>query len=297
MSWQNLLLQKVLLPARGSKKLFESAERTRASIEATTAEPPDHSPPPRLAKHLDIAAGRRRDWPVYEFTPRDRRPGPVVLYFHGGAYIREIGPLHWSFLRRLIPTAGARVLAPIYPLGPVAGAATVVATATEIAVELGGEVGGEGFVLLGDSAGAGLALAVAQALRDAGRPPRRCVLVSPWLDLRTDGPEQRRIEPDDAMLAIPGLRVAGEAYAAELPVTDPRASPLLGEMTGLPPLSVFTGTRDLIHPDSLALGELAAAAGVEAEVVVAAGQPHAYPLLPSPEGRAALRRIAALLAA
>jgi epsilon-lactone hydrolase len=188
-------------------------------------------------------------------------------------------------------------LVPIYPLGSVLGAERTVATVTEIASELLERVGGERVVMMGDSAGGGMALAVAQALRDQGRTFRRLVLISPWLNAATDRPEQKEIARRDAILGIPGLLEAGRAYAAGLSLEDPRVSPIHGDMHDLPPITVFTGTADLLNPDSHRLCGACSPAGVPCELVEAPDSPHAYALMPTPEARAARRRIAELLRA
>jgi acetyl esterase/lipase len=244
-----------------------------------------------------VSLEKRRGWPVYELTPRAAPTERHVLYLHGGAYIDEIERTHWWALGRLVKSASCRCVVPIYPLGRALGAADTVDTATALARELMKQVGSDEVVLMGDSAGGGMALAVAQALRDSGFRPGRLVLISPWLDVAADGPEQRAIEPRDAMLAIPGLLEAGRTYAGELTVDDPRVSPINGDLRGLPPITVFTGTEDLLNPDSHRLRQACAEVGVECELVEASGLPHGYPLMPTPEGRAARRRVAKLLRA
>ena len=70
---------------------------------------------------------------------------------------------------------------------------------------------------------------------------------------------------------------------------------MLFRSDGLGPLAVFTGTRDLLHPDSLRLAERARAAGVRCELHSEPDLLHVYPLMPIPEGRAARARIVEIL--
>jgi acetyl esterase/lipase len=220
-----------------------------------------------------------------------------LLYLHGGAYVSQIHRRHWFLAARAAQTTPCRCLVPIYPLGSRAGAASVVATAARIAGGLVRDKGPDAVVIAGDSAGGGLALAVAQTLRDQGLGLSRILLISPWLDLAIDRPEQLALERRDAMLAAAGLRQAGRAYAAGLPFDDPRVSPLNGELSGLPPITVFTGTHDILNPDSRRLAEKCFTAGTECELIEAHGLPHVYPLMPTPEGRAARQRMIELLRA
>jgi monoterpene epsilon-lactone hydrolase len=97
------------------------------------------------------------------------------------------------------------------------------------------------------------------------------------------------------MLAAAGLREAARTYACGLPLDDPRVSPLHGELAGLPPITVFTGTRDLVNPDSHRLSQLCTMAGTPCELIEMPGLPHVYPLMPTPEARAARTRMIELL--
>lgn len=292
MSLQNDLIVRVGLPLYGLKRTLSSAERTRRRIAAQAIRPPRFSPPRIIGWHADVSGGHRSGWPLYSLAPRNgAAPVRHVLYFHGGAYINEIVFTHWWTLGLLARSAPCRVAVPIYPLAAAIGPARTIATASEIAKGLIEEVGAEGLVLMGDSAGGGIALAVAQALRDGGLKPARVLLISPWLDLAVDLPEQQAIGPRDAMLGIPGLQEAGRTYAGSLPLGDSRPSPIHGDMSGLPPVTSFTGTDDVLNPDSHRLQAACEAAGTEFELLEADGMPHVYPLLPTPEGRTARRQI------
>ena len=272
MNLPNWLVYDVALPLRRklSGDIYASAERTRRFVERQ--KPSDPAPPKRLAAQLD----RRGGWPVYTVSA----PEPVVdvVYFHGGAYIKEIAAQHWSLVGQMVREAGARCVVPIYPLAPGATASAVVAGATEVVPP--------GAVLMGDSAGGGLALAVALQV-----PVARLVLISPWVDVAIPQGEQ----PHDPMLRLAGLAEAGRMYAGDLPLDDPRVSPLYGDLSGLPPITIFTGTRDLLDPDSRRLADAAREAGVEVDLHVCEGAPHVYPLLPTRDGAAARRRIITLL--
>ncbi|MET7731881.1 alpha/beta hydrolase fold domain-containing protein [Streptomyces sp. NPDC005402] len=146
--------------------------------------------------------------------------------------------------------------------------------------------------LAGDSAGAGLALGVAQELRAAGLPqPRRIVLISPWLDLTLSQPAVQDVARHDPWLSPAGLVEMGRVWAGGDDPSDPRLSPINGPLTGLAPVSVYIGTRDIFYPDVCRLRDRAAAEGTTHDVTVCANAVHVYPLTPTPEGRAAATRI------
>lgn len=85
-------------------------------------------------------------------------------------------------------------------------------------------------------------------------------------------------------------------YAGDLDLTHPFVSPLNGSFDGVAPMLIFSGTHDLYHADIVALANQAARAGVPVEMHVRNGQPHNYPLLPTPEGREAREVIARAIA-
>ncbi|AWZ08512.1 esterase [Streptomyces sp. ICC4] len=288
----------VALIAAGRRRRFGSAEAVRARVAESARRPASHLPPRSLGRIAEVSRTFVGAWPVYDVSPLGAEPTAKVLYVHGGGYIHELVRPHWSLIRKLVTQARARVVVPAYILAPRGTADRTVPVAADLLSGLIASGGAGGTVLIGDSAGAGLALAAAQRLRDrdrTGAQPSRIVLISPWLDVSMSHPDQAAIEAGDPMLARTGLREAGRLYAGNLAADDPRVSPLHGSFAGLAPLTVFTGTRDVLTTDSRELLRRARAAGVEVEFHEEPGLPHAYPLLPVPEGRAARDLIVALV--
>ncbi|MET4277368.1 MULTISPECIES: alpha/beta hydrolase fold domain-containing protein [unclassified Bradyrhizobium] len=150
------------------------------------------------------------------------------------------------------------------------------------------DAGSAKVTVVGNSAGAGLALAACQWLRDRGyRQPNRMVLISPAADASVSRPEQVAIAARDPIQDIPGNLEAGRLYAGELDIGHRFVSPLNGAFRALAPMTIFSGTRDLLFPDSVELADRATAAGVPVELHLLRDQPHNYALMPTPEGRRA----------
>ncbi|MEU3910936.1 MULTISPECIES: alpha/beta hydrolase [unclassified Streptomyces] len=286
------------LVATGRRRRFATAEAVRATVAQAARRPASHLPPRSLGRVAEVSRTFVGAWPVYDVSPLGQEPVTRVLYVHGGAFIDELIRPHWSLIRTLVTRARARVVVPAYVLAPRGTADRTVPVATDLLSGLIESGGAGGTVLLGDSAGAGMALAAAQRLRErTGAQPSRIVLISPWLDVSMSHPGQAAIEAADPVLARPGLAEAGRLYAGTLTADDPRVSPLYGSFAGLAPLTVFTGTRDVLTTDSRELLCRARAAGAEVEWHEEPGMPHGYPLLPVPEGRAARDRIVELVRA
>lgn len=292
---------RLALLLRGSRRIFRSDRRSRDARLRGALRPARYGPPARLLSRVEVSVAQSgHGWPVYSVQAATGATALVdVIYLHGGAYIQEITPTHWRFIEQLAVRTGARVIVPIYPLAPLATASQTVPRMAELVASVAEADPRRGLVVIGDSAGGGMALAVAQCLRDAGRRqpggrhPDLLVLISPWLDVTVRDPRSREIEPSDPMLAIAGLRDAGIAYAGELERTDPRVSPLHGDLSELPPVLCFTGGADVLHPDALALAKKlhvdGNAGAVDLELVES--EFHVYPLLPTRAGALARARI------
>jgi acetyl esterase/lipase len=257
------------------------------------ARPKGPSAPTRAARRRTAVRTRSVvGFDVHAVTRPDPRPDlPVVVYLHGGAYVNELAPQHWSLVARLASELDVEVWVPVYGLAPEH-------TATEAHALVGALLdalydGGRPCWLAGDSAGGGLALAAAQLAVGRGRSTvRGMTLIAPWLDLAMRNPEVDALEPHDPWLARAALRPIADAWAGELSLDDPRVSPLRGEVAGLPPVDLWIGTRDITLPDCRLLRDRLSGT-VELGYHELPGGIHVVPLLPVPEGEAARQRIVA----
>ncbi|MER7394729.1 alpha/beta hydrolase fold domain-containing protein [Streptomyces sp. NPDC000151] len=281
--------------ALGHRMGYRDLDEVRRKVERQQRRPAVFGPPKRLDRHCRVTAHFRHGWPCYEVVPRDGAVRRQVLYLHGGAYIEEIGDNHWNLVEELVTSGAARVVVPVYPLAPRGTASAVVPELTVLAGRLTGE-GTAPTVFMGDSAGGGMAVTLAQRLRDTGgTPPDQLVLISPWLDLVLDNPGIAGLQPHDPMLATEALRYCGALWAGELELADPWVSPLNGDLAGLPRTTVFAGTRDILTADARRFRDLAAREGVDVDFAEGVGQIHVYPLWPTAEGHQARRHLLASL--
>ncbi|WP_204078969.1 alpha/beta hydrolase fold domain-containing protein [Mycobacterium riyadhense] len=284
-SWASRALP-AILRITGRSRPYVSAQSARAHIDRRALRPQPYGPPPRLRSDVAVTVQRRLGWPIYTITANIGAPERIVWYLHGGAWVNEITPQHWQLAAQIAAEARATVIVPIYPLVPFAGAADVMPVIVELVAD---NVSRDGSVCLaGDSAGGQIAMSAALLLRDEhGVVIPRTVLISPVLDVSLTNPLIGAAESDDPWLGREALRVFADRWRGDLPLTDPRVSPLAGDLSGLGPLTVFTGTRDILNPDARLLAQKATAAGVDIEYHERRGLLHVYPLTPTPEGRAA----------
>ena len=248
----------------------------------------------RWAIDESIVAGRS----ITTLTPRDWGQEVTVVYLHGGAYVADLLAAHWTIVDNLARETGASVVIPSYGLAPehTVDEAFEFVTAVVAGVRRRRPTGR--VYLAGDSAGGGLALALALEMRGSALRPDGLFLFSPWVDATLSNPEARRVETIDPMLGIDWLRYWGEKWAGARSTTDPRVSPVLGDLGDLPPTWVYQGGRDLFRPDAERFAADARAAGSPVEITVYPDGFHVFvALAAAPESRAVYREIRRVLRA
>ncbi|SEH64513.1 Acetyl esterase/lipase [Mycolicibacterium rutilum] len=214
--------------------------------------------PPFFFRHgLRVERTEFEGTPVWSLRPQDPS-GKYIVALHGGAYVAEASLFHWWTYTDMARDTGATVLVPLYPLVPDGGTADVVVPQTADYLEqLITEHGADNVSVIGDSAGGGIALAAVQELVHRGSAvPERMVLFAPWLDATVSDPLSRQLDPGDPLLDVPNLVRAGQDWGGVLGVDHRYASPLYGSIEGLPPIAVYSGSLDLLTPDTLRLQQL-----------------------------------------
>lgn len=217
-------------------------------------------------------------------TPSERHTERPVLYVHGGGYSlgspESTRPLAARIARRL----GAELILPRYRLAPEhpcpAALDDVLAVWRALARS-------QRWILAGDSAGGGLALAAAMCLRDAGGPlPAGLVLLSPWSDLTMSGASIDALAQHEVMLRRAGLELMAGRYAGALSREDPRVSPAFGSFEGLPPILIQVGGHEVLLDDARDVASKAERAGVAVELQIYPQQVHVFQATPMLEAAA-----------
>jgi acetyl esterase/lipase len=295
-SLSSRLVTALLIVTRYRHRL-DSPSKVERYVREHSVRPAPFAPPRRLDHKVAFSVDSRHSWTCYRVVPRNApKPTPQVLYVHGGAFIGEILPMHWSLIAKLANVGPAEVTVPIYPLAPHSTASQTVPIATDIAADLIAHNGAQNVTLMGDSAGGNIVLGIAQSLRRRGLPqPRQLVLISPGLDVSKSNPAIASVARYDRVLSVAGSTASTQLYIGELDSKDPLVSPLYADLAGLAPMALFSGTHDIHNPDACDFAVRAKDAGVSLDYHEEPGAQHVYPLLPTAEGAAARTLITALV--
>ncbi len=221
----------------------------------------------------DTVNGVRGEWLRLPPLPT---PRPVIFYIHGGGFVIGSPGMERPFIAHLVAAARADAFSVDYRLAPrhrFPSALVDVTSAYLGLLERG--IDPARVVVAGDSAGGNLAAALLVRLRDEGLPlPGAAVLFSAWLDLAVTG---ATIESNAETDYLPVIDAEpARHYLGDLDPTTPWASPLYADLTGLPPMLVAAGGREIILDDSTRFVDRAWKAGVDATLYVEEDMFHAW---------------------
>jgi acetyl esterase/lipase len=250
---------------------------------------------PRPPAGVETVATHLGGVPASLVTAPQSAPGRHILFLHGGAYIAGSALIYRHITWRFAMAAGACLASIDYRLAPEHPfpAALDDAVAAWRALLAGG-ADPRRCAVMGDSAGGGLALALALKLRDRGEPlPAAIVALSPWTDLAITGQSCRRNAAFDPVLKSDDLKMLAAQYLGRADPRDPYVSPLYGDPRGLPPTLFQVGSDEILRDDSERMAQRMREAGRDVTLEIWPRMPHVWhgfaPVLP--EARRAILRI------
>ncbi len=243
---------------------------------------PPAKPTSKQLQGLSLEHEQVDGFSVYKVVPASSER--TVVYLHGGGYVQPIASQHWALITRLARETSSEFVVVCYGLSP----KYKVDHALDLLKKIEPRVSGsKPVVLMGDSAGGGLALAIAQT---GWKFIARLILISPWVDSEfseATKPNEKR----DPWLNADSLRYIATIWSGVGSWQRSEVSPLRGSMRELPPTSLFVGDYELFYPDLIALADKMRSEGVALNLDYQKGGMHVYPLIPSPEGLRAIEVI------
>lgn len=231
-----------------------------------------------LSLNLEIVDGFK----LYRVSPN--RASQTIVYLHGGGYVQPIAKQHWDLITHLARETSSEFVVPCYGLSPTYKVDDALVFLEKVKQSIDKN---QKTVLMGDSAGGGLALSLAQT---TWREIEALILISPWVDSEF-GEESKPYEARDPWLNANSLRYIATVWSGVGNFRRPEVSPLRGEMSQLPRTSIYAGDYELFFPDLETLYKKMSDAKVTVTMHRQPGGLHVYPLIPSPEGKRALSQI------
>jgi monoterpene epsilon-lactone hydrolase len=229
---------------------------------------------------------------MWAFAPEVNRRR-ILLFFMGGGFTGGSIESHKNVIGRLSAVAGAAVCAVQYRLAPEHPYPAALDDAlTAYRWLLHHPYARSRILFSGVSAGGGLSLSLLLRLKlEKIAMPAGAVILCPWADLKLSG-ESIKTNNGKDVLSPERLSWCAEKYAAGKDLADPLISPAYGDLSGLPPLFIQAGARDLLYSDALALAKKAEKQGVSVTLDVWPDMIHAWQICAPrfPEAEDALER-------
>jgi monoterpene epsilon-lactone hydrolase len=244
--------------------------------------------PPRIERTSVTLGGV----PTERLSPDDTKGQQALLFFHSGGYTSGTAADHAALTAHLALAAGAVGYLPEYRRAPEYRFPAAVDDAIDSyrgLLEAGCPA--EEIVLAGDSAGGGMAVAVAQQAPTRGLPkPAGIYVLSPWVDLTVTNASYDLRGPHDPMLSRTALADMAHAYLNGADARNPLASPVFGDFSRFPPLLIHVGADEVLLDDASALAVAASRTGTDVTLRVWATMIHMFPWFSSElqTGRAAI---------
>lgn len=215
--------------------------------------------PKETSSNTEIESYNFMSRKVYTIIPKEKSENnKYILYLHGGSYVAEATQNHWDFLEKIAEDTGYMIIMPDYPLTPKYNYKDVYNMLEPLYKEIISKIGNDKLILMGDSAGGGIALGLYEKMANQFiEKPINTILISPWLDVKLENPNIEPIEQKDNILNKELLRLAGISYAGEDGMDSYLVNPINGDLSKLENIKIFIGTDDILNADCKLLKEKA----------------------------------------
>lgn len=204
----------------------------------------------------------------------------VMIYLHGGSYVQGVSGMHVNVCEKLVKSTGYISYILDYRLAPEYSYKEAHEDVFALYQYIKQTHPKKNLMIIGDSAGGGLALAFVMSLSKQGLElPRKLALISPWLDVSMANKNLTDdIDKLDPILSKEGLQSAGQYYRRNLDDKHYLVSPLYGSIDNLPPILMISSRDDLLQCDADDFYEILKGSNIE--YIKYGHLPHDFVIIP-----------------
>lgn len=283
---KRLILEHILKTAQSIVRFMPLEKQRHGQQEILKRKP--------FSQDINFVAERRLEFNAEWVVPEKHCTDYAILYIHGGGYgmgdllssraliapiARELGIAAFSFEYRLAPE------------NPYPAALNDCITAYEYMLRQG--FAANKIILIGDSAGGGLVLALTLKIRKTKGKPCCLVTLSPWTDLTQTNLSYRLHEKDDPMLSAKSLNMLAQAYIGDHSPLNPYISPAFAKYdASFPPTLIQVGTHEVLFDDARNLHKHLKKSGVHSELQIYRNMWHIFHIWNIKQSAKAIRNIA-----
>ena len=203
----------------------------------------------------------------------------VMFYLHGGGYEFGSCKSHRVFVARLCKKLQVNAYSINYRLAPENPYPAGLDDAFSVYKWLLEEksIPAENIILMGDSAGGGLALCLLVRIANQNYPqPKAAITLSPWTDLSLSGETMKTKVDEEPFFNVKNIENGARDYVANASPENPEISPLFADFTGFPSIFIQVGSREVLLDDSLRIADRMQEQGVNVTLDVQEGMFHAF---------------------
>ncbi len=261
--------------------------------------------PNRFNKYEEPPKNFLRKYNTQSFKINDRNcfsinstenPSKHILYFHGGAYTMQANKMHWQIIDYILKEIQCTITFVDYPLVPEYTCIDTINMVINVYSYLCNSDNQE-IILMGDSAGGGLALALAQYVNSNNLMPKpsKIVLFSPWLDVSMENDITEDQATKDLILDKDTLKIIGNRYAGDLSNKDYLCSPLYGNVAHIGEIALFTGTSEILNTQAKILKDKVLIENGSLSYHEYENMQHVWVGFPIPEAKDAMEKVCAFI--
>lgn len=234
----------------------------------------------KCPKGYDYQVIQREDFLLEILANQNPNRPLAILQLHGGGYIGKLRNVHRNMAKLYCDLGkGICVVSPDYrvaPEHPYPAALEDAISSYEWLMEKGYK--GHQVIVVWDSAGGGLAMALCLYLKEQEKPlPCGIIAMSPWTDMTASGKSYEiNFEKDPLFGNTTDSVLFNRDYLGDESEEKPYVSPVFGDFQGFPPMLIQAGSYEMLLSDSIAVAKKAKAAGVDVDLQVYEGMFHDF---------------------